>query len=379
MSKAGLYFHIPFCLRKCAYCDFCSFTGVSDGEMRAYTDALISEMCSYRDAAKDRVFDTLFFGGGTPSLLPTDALARVLDEAHRLFRIEQDAEITLEANPATATSEKLKALRALGINRLSVGVQSLDDGELAALGRLHTGREALDFLDHARRAGFDNLNVDLMYGTPLQTDASARATLYGILALAPEHVSAYSLMLEEGTPLFRQRDTLPLPTEEEEEAIDGTGYAVLKEHGYHRYEISNYARAGRECRHNLHYWHSDEYLGFGVAAYSYFDGVRYGNGTSLAAYLADPTGAVTERETVDDAALAYEWVMLRLRLSEGISLSEYERRFGVCFQEKHAKSLAELFALGLLYEENGRLALTERGRRVSNQVLVALMPDEAEE
>lgn len=375
MNKAGLYFHIPFCLRKCAYCDFCSFTGVGADGMRAYTDALMREMDAYADAAKDTVFDTVFFGGGTPSLLPTDDVARLLDHAARLFCIAGDAEITLEANPATADAAKLVSLRTLGINRLSVGVQSLSDGELSLLGRLHTGKEALSFLADAREAGFDNLNVDLMYGIPAQTEASARQTLRELLLLAPEHISAYSLMLEEGTPLYRQRDELPLPTEEEEAAIDEAVYDLLTEHGYHRYEISNYARAGRECRHNLHYWHSDAYLGFGVAAYSYFDGVRYGNGTDLSAYLADPAGVIAERDTVNEAALSYEWIMLRLRLAEGISLSEYEARFGVNLKKRYSAEIREFVSLGFMKEEGGRLCLTASGRRVSNQILVALMPD----
>ena len=376
MNKAGLYFHIPFCLRKCAYCDFCSFTGQNEEVMRAYTDALICEMTAYRDAARDTVFDTLFFGGGTPSLLPITCVFRVLDAAVRLFRVERDAEITLEANPATADAEKLSALRALGINRLSVGVQSLSDGELAYLGRLHTSKEALAFLSDTRKAGFDNVNVDLMYGIPAQTLSSAQKTLRGILSFAPEHISAYSLMLEEGTPLFRQKDTLPLPTEEEEEKIDETVFSMLADCGYRRYEISNYAKAGKECRHNLHYWHSDEYLGFGVAAYSYFGGARYGNVPSLPTYLASPAEAITERETVDEAALAYEWIMLRLRLSEGLSLSEYNARFGINLKERHKESLARFLSHGLMQEENGRIFLTGKGRRVSNQILVALMPDE---
>ena len=344
--------------------------------MRAYTDALISEMTSYRDAAKDTVFDTLFFGGGTPSLLPLACVSRVLDAAVRLFRVERDAEITLEANPATADAEKLSALRALGINRLSVGVQSLSDDELLYLGRLHTGKEALSFLTDARKAGFDNVNVDLMYGIPAQTLASAQKTLRGILSFAPEHISAYSLMLEEGTPLFRQKDALPLPTEEEEERIDATVFSMLSDFGYRRYEISNYAKAGKECRHNLHYWHSDEYLGFGVAAYSYFGGVRYGNGASLVEYLQAPAEAITEREAVDEAALAYEWIMLRLRLSEGISLTEYNTRFGINLKVRHQESLARFVSQGFMQEENGRIFLTGKGRRVSNQILVALMPDE---
>lgn len=376
MSKAGLYFHIPFCLKKCAYCDFCSFTGKNDGDMRAYVSALVKEMEYRAEKAGNTVFDTVFFGGGTPSLLPTDALAHILNKANTLFSIEKDAEITLESNPATADGEKLSALRRIGINRLSVGVQSLVDRELAFLGRLHTSSEAVDFLHTARQAGFENINVDLMYGIPAQTEASARETLSRVLDFAPSHVSAYSLMLEEGTPLYRQREALPLPSEEDEDAIDATVRNTLRENGYDHYEISNYARPGMESRHNLHYWKSDEYLGFGVTAYSFFDGVRYGNGADLAAYLANPTASPADCEVLEEGALAYEWIMLRLRLKEGLSLSEYRKRFGVDLRERYEAQIKRFINAGLMQEERGRISLTESGFRLSNTVLVDFLPDE---
>ena len=376
MSKAGLYFHVPFCLRKCAYCDFCSFSGYTDGEMRAYADAMKREMVQYAEAAGDTIFDTVFFGGGTPSLLPVSAVAELLEKANALFRIEKDAEITLEANPATADEKKLKDLKSVGINRLSVGVQSLIDEELSYLGRLHSSRDALSFLYKARNAGYDNINVDLMYGIPSQTVESAEKTLEEVIKFSPEHISAYSLMLEEGTPLYEKRKTLPIPSEEEEDAIDITVRSLLGASGYHHYEISNYAKPRRESRHNLHYWHSDPYLGFGVSAYSYFGGERYGNRTSLVDYLADPTCAVLEREVINEASLAYEWIMLRLRLEEGISLSEYRARFGVDFQVKYSKEIERFKAQGLMREDGDRIFLTESGFRLSNSILVAFMEDE---
>ena len=376
MSKAGLYFHIPFCLKKCAYCDFCSFTGKTDGDMRMYASALVKEMEHYAKQAENTVFDTVFFGGGTPSLLPTDVIAHILNKANTLFSIEKDAEITLEANPATADFEKLSALRRIGINRLSVGVQSLVDRELAFLGRLHTSRDALDFLHASRQAGFENINVDLMYGIPAQTEASARETLSRVLDFAPSHISAYSLMLEEGTPLYRQKEALPLPSEEDEDAIDATVRDTLRANGYEHYEISNYARPGMESRHNLHYWRSDEYLGFGVTAYSFFNGARYGNGADLAAYLADPTASPADCEVLEEDALAYEWIMLRLRLKEGLSLLEYRARFGVDLKVRYQSEIESFIAAGLMREERERISLTESGFRLSNTVLVAFLPDE---
>ena len=375
MSKAGLYFHIPFCLRKCAYCDFCSFTGKTDEDMRRYTDALIREMEAYADAARGMTFDTLFFGGGTPSLLPADAVSRILGAAVRLFSIEKDAEITLEANPATADKAKLAALRSLGINRLSMGVQSLDDRELTLLGRLHNAREALTFFSDAREAGFDNINVDLMYGIPEQTVASAEKTLRTVLSLSPEHISAYSLMLEEGTPLYDKRSVLSFPDEEGENAIDGHIRAILGEHGYLHYEISNDAKEGYASRHNLHYWRSDSYLGFGVAAYSFFGGARYGNGTDFAAYIADPESITGAREVLTQEDLAYEFIMLRFRLAEGLSLSEYKSRFGKDFKETFSEPVTRFTAMGLMAEKEDRIFLTEQGFRVSNSILLEFMSD----
>ena len=343
--------------------------------MRAYTDALLREMEAHADAAKDTAFDTVFFGGGTPSLLPIDCADAILKRARALFCITSDVEITMEANPATADEEKLSRLFALGVNRLSVGVQSLDDKELTALGRLHSGEEALSFLSSARNAGFENINVDLMYGIPYQTEESALKTLKGVLALAPTHISAYSLMLEEGTPLYQQRKSLPIPNEEEEEALDLCVKEVLASHGYRHYEISNYAKEGYASRHNMHYWHSDPYLGFGVAAYSYFDGVRYGNHSDLAAYIADPQGARASEECINESALAYEWLMLRLRLSEGVSVSEYRARFGVDLTVVHEALLKRLCAGGLMENDGARIRLTERGFRVSNSILLEFMPD----
>lgn len=344
--------------------------------MRAYTDALIKEMEHYAVRARDTVFDTLFFGGGTPSLLPTDAVARILDSARALFQIDKDAEITLEANPATADKAKLFSLRRMGINRLSVGVQSLSDTELRYLGRVHTATDAISFLKDARGAGFENLNVDLMYGIPAQTVESAKETLYGVLDLAPAHISAYSLILEEGTPLYRERDMLPLPSEETEDAIDKAVREMLGAHGYLHYEISNYAKPRMESRHNLHYWRSEPYLGFGASAYSFFDGARYGNVADLRAYLSDPLKGPVEREVLNEGDLAYEWIMLRLRLREGLSLSEYRTRFGVDLKRTYHAEIEKFKEKALMEEREDRLFLTEDGFRLSNSILIAFMDGE---
>ena len=378
MNKAALYFHIPFCLRRCDYCDFCSFTGKNEADFSLYTEALLREMAEYRDKTDGLLFDTLFFGGGTPSLLPTACVERLISFAKEIFSVAKDAEITLEANPATVNREGLARLRELGINRLSIGVQSLVDGELCRLGRLHTASDAQRIFHDARAVGFDNINVDLMYGIPEQTVESAKETLDGVLRLSPDHISAYSLMLEEGTPLYLKRGALSFPTEEEEEAIDALLKQTLASHGYQHYEISNFAKVGRECRHNLHYWRSEPYLGFGVAAYSFFNTERYGNACDLAKYLQDPTAQKAESEVLTDDALAYEWIMLRLRLKEGISVKEYFDRFGVDLRGKYGKTIEKYTVQGLMHEKEGRIALTERGFRVSNAILVSFMPDSSE-
>lgn len=344
--------------------------------MRAYTDALLKEMEYHAGRAENTVFDTVFFGGGTPSLLPSDSIKRILLHARSLFNIAQDAEVTLEANPATANEKKLSAFREAGVNRLSVGVQSLSDYELALLGRLHTASDARAFLRSARSVGFENMNVDLMYGIPAQKVSSAEETLDEIMDFSPEHVSAYSLMLEEGTPLYAKRDALPLPDEEEEEAIDALVKQKLREHGYLHYEISNHAKPGRESRHNLHYWHSDPYLGFGVTAYSFFAGARYGNTDDFASYCADPCDCTEENEVLTEKDLAYEWIMLRLRLREGLSISEYRKRFGVDLKGKYEDIIKGFTERDLMKQEGDRIFLTEKGFRLSNSILVSFLPDE---
>ena len=327
-------------------------------------------------AAENTFFDTVFFGGGTPSLLPEGDVMRLLDAAKTLFHVSPDAEVTLEANPATADEKKLSALLRAGVNRLSVGVQTLSDEELRYLGRAHSASDAVAFLKSARHVGFENINVDLMYGIPAQTLQSAERTLSEVLSLSPDHISAYSLMLEEGTPLYQNRAKIPLPSEDEEAEIDILVSKTLGANGYLHYEISNYAKEGRESRHNLHYWHSDSYLGFGVSAYSYFDGVRYGNHSNLSSYTEDPLSAVVDRDPLSEKERAYEWIMLRLRLKEGLSLAEYRAHFGVDLKKRYFSQINAFIAQGLMEEKDGRISLTERGFRLSNSILVAFLEDE---
>ncbi len=321
----GLYIHLPFCRRRCAYCDFCSYVGRED-EIPAYVTALCRELCER--ARPDRVVDTVYLGGGTPSLLPTAELARLLDAVGAHCRLASGAEITCEANPGTADYEKFSLLKAAGVNRLSLGVQSLSDRALRALGRIHTAKEAVAAYDSARRAGFRNLSLDLMTGLPGETPAELLETLRGVLALAPEHISAYSLILEEGTPLAASPLRHEIPDDDAAaDAMEMTA-AVLEGAGSRRYEISNYAREGYESRHNLRYWRGGEYLGLGVGAYSYLDGVRFGAPRDLDAYLSGKPLPTVDRETLSRDDLERERVLLSLRLAEGIDLAAYRRDFG---------------------------------------------------
>ncbi len=343
--------------------------------MHAYTNALIEEMRFRAEKARGYTVDTVFFGGGTPTILPISDIKKLAETIKALFCIAPDAEITVEANPATASEDKLLALRSLGVNRLSVGVQSLSDGELSALGRAHTAADAARFFHAARVAGFSNVSVDLMYGIPYQTKESFARTLDGVLALNPEHISAYSLILEEGTPFFEKSESLPLPDEDTEAALHALLCEKLSAHGYRHYEISNFAKDGFLSRHNLHYWRAEEYLGFGASAYSFFGGERWGNEKSVSGYISAPAASVFEREILSPKDEAYEYIMLRLRLDEGIDVRAYEARFGVKIKERFRDEILQFKAEGIIEENGSRLFLTEKGMRFSNTVLVAFMED----
>ena len=343
--------------------------------MRAYTEALIKEIEASASKARNYTVDTVFFGGGTPTLLPLSNVEAILRTVRRCFCVQPDAEITLEANPASADKEKLAGLRALGFNRISVGVQSFSDKELRALGRAHTAAEADAFLRDVREVGFQNVNIDLMYGIPYQTEESFQTTLLAALSHSPEHISAYSLIVEEGTPFFEQRDTLPLPSEDTEALLHNELCKTLGEAGYRHYEISNFAKEGYASRHNLRYWRCEEYLGFGAAAYSFFGGERYGNVRDVCQYMKAPTEAVFERDVLNEQALAYEYIMLHLRTSDGLSFSAYEKRFGVRLKERYGDEISRFRALGWLTDGEDALALTEEGMRFSNTILVAFMED----
>ena len=371
-DNIGLYVHIPFCIRKCAYCDFASFSNVEAGARERYIERLCEEIESYKREEKIGV-DTVFFGGGTPSLLEPDELSSILASVRKSFNITPGAEITMEMNPGTITSQKVRAYTALGVNRVSIGCQSFNENELKILGRIHNSALIYDAVRIVRDAGITNVSLDLMYGIPEQTAASFAHTLREALSLDPTHLSVYGLILEEGTPFFDARDKLALPSEDEECDMYALASRILGEHGFSHYEISNYARPGYECRHNLKYWHDDEYIGVGLAAYSYYGKNRYGNTSKLDEYISDSYVQYRYGEAITDVDEAFEYVMMRLRLSEGFSLSDYRTRFGVDFTVGREDALERYTSHGYLKISDDRILLTESGFYISNTILSDLL------
>ena len=366
----GLYIHIPFCKAKCAYCDFYSLAH-SEEKMDAYTAALLRHLEEVAPRAAGMQVDTVYFGGGTPSYLGPARLIRILQTVQRRYDVTRDAEITLEANPDSAGDWRaLRKLRRAGFNRLSLGVQSTDDELLRRIGRVHTCEQVQQAVTAARKAKLTNLSLDLIYGLPGQTMEDWQRTLADAVALGPEHLSCYGLKLEEGTPLWQQRQALTLPDDDAQAEMYLYTVAALSEAGYGQYEISNFARAGRESRHNLKYWRMQEYAGFGPGAHSDFGGVRYGYVRDLDAYIAGRL-VLAEAETDGTLARDFEYVMLSLRTAEGIDRRTFENRYRQRF-EAMERLFVQYEQAGLAQRTEGGWRLTPRGFLVSNSIIVAL-------
>jgi len=379
-AQAGLYVHVPFCHRKCAYCSFYSFPP-QPGDLARYCSAVPRHMRQMAPLAElqSLSFASIFFGGGTPSLLPVAALAGLLAELRRSFHFCADEpEITVEVNPGTIDAAGLEQLRRAGFNRLSIGVQSLDDRALRLLGRIHTASEALACITAARAAGFDNLSFDLMYGLPGQTVDGWRTTLGRVLALAPVHLSMYELTVEPGTPFADQagQGLWTLPSEDEVLAMMAAIETAIGASDLVRYEISNYAVPGRECRHNVNYWHNGWYAGFGPGAVSAFGGARRTAVADLAEYcrLIDAGQPVwQEVERLDREAAFRETVVMGLRLLAGVSISALKERFDLELAAYYGPILERLVAQGFLILGDGRLQLTARGLPLANRVMAELV------
>ena len=369
MKTLGLYLHIPFCKSKCRYCDFCSFPHPKATAVEQYVDSLCADLKGRAEACSSHTVDTVYFGGGTPTLLSANDLGRLLDTVFRYYRVSKTAEITAECNPATVHAEALRQMRRAGFNRLSIGLQSAHENELKALGRLHSFEDFLRTWEDARAADFHNLSADVMFGIPHQTRDSFRSTLERLLALKPEHLSAYALTVEEGTAFGRiGEQNLCLPDEDTVENMYFDMVSQLEAAGLWQYEISNFAAKGYASRHNLKYWRQEEYLGLGPAAHSDFNGVRFGNGRSLEAYLAG-SDLVEERGCPDERERLNEFIMLRMRLKEGICLREMADRFGEDAADRFCESMKPYVAAGFAELAEGSCRFTVRGMLVSLSIL----------
>ena len=368
-KRVGIYIHVPFCLSKCYYCDFCSRTRADDKTKGLYVQRLCEEIENIALAiGKERpIADTVYFGGGTPTLLSSAQFEKILDTVDRNFGIEKGAEITAEANPKTADLEKLQNMRSVGINRLSIGMQSVHDSELRALGRIHSFSDFKKTFCDARVAGFDNISADLMYGIPLQTKKSFSESIETLTELAPEHISSYSLTVEEGTPFYKRRESLDLPDEDCVSDMYLLMVEKLRERGYEKYEISNFAHKTRESRHNLKYWRREDYLGFGPAAHSFYSGIRYAHSRNIEAYLGGES-IIESVESITGNDAMDEYVMLGMRLSSGIDKECFNTLFGVDFDEKYG-SVFKRFAPEYVYIDEKTCRFTDKGMLVSNYIL----------
>ena len=369
-APLGLYVHIPFCVQKCNYCDFLSFSA-DEKKKRQYIDALVREMKSWREKISDYEVDTIFIGGGTPSVLSVTDMDSLFQGISDCFTRSQKTEFTVECNPGTVDEEKLSLYRQAGVNRLSFGMQSTMDEELHQLGRIHNYKQFLGSYELARRVGFDNVNVDIMSAVPKQTLMSYETTLHRVTKLAPEHISSYSLIIEEGTPFYEWYRESPPVDEDTDRRMYECTEEILSAAGYSRYEISNYAKPGRECRHNIKYWRRFEYLGLGLGASSQMGNCRFSNVRDLASYMDSvQSGEILaeEREELSSADEKAEFMYLGLRMMQGISEKEFEENFGENLMECYGEEINRCERQGLLECQGDRIFLTKRGIDVSNRV-----------
>jgi oxygen-independent coproporphyrinogen-3 oxidase len=393
-NPLSLYVHIPFCSLKCSYCDFNSYAKL-EHIVPEFTRALTAEMRLWSPAMAGRPVPTVFFGGGTPTLLPLEHMRAIMETLRKSFELTPDAEITTEANPGTVDLDYLRGLVAAGFNRLSFGVQSFDDAELLALDRIHTADDARQGYAWAREAGFPRINLDLIYGLPDQTLEHWQSNVEQALALGPDHLSMYALTVEDGTKLAYDIDHGRVPEPDGDLQADMWDWSRerLAAAGYEHYEISNWARPGEECRHNLVYWQNGDWLGVGPGAHSHLGGVRFADVYSPAQYIRlvdeaatreSPTAerdlirAMPQVTFVDEQTPELQMAdtaILALRLNDGLDVAAFEQRFATTIEATYGPQLAELTSLGFLERANGRLRLTDRGRYLANEVFVRLLPD----
>lgn len=377
MKEISLYIHIPFCKQRCFYCDFPTFAG-KERFREEYIDALIKEI---KEKCSDYLIKTIFIGGGTPSYLEENELEKLLMAVSKLNLLDK-LEYSMECNPGTVNENKLKIMKKYGINRISFGLQSCNDNLLKKIGRIHTFKEFLENYNLARKVGFDNINVDLMYGLPNLNIQDWKNTLESICELKPEHISAYSLIIEEGTAFYKlyEKDKLELPSEDEERVMDKITKDILKANGYHQYEISNFALDGNECEHNKVYWSLEEYIGVGSASSSYMDGYRFANTSNINDYIEKISNNVSvvidkyENSIEDEME---EFVFMGLRMVSGIDLLKFEKKFGVDINSIYKEIIEKNIKDGLLVVQKNKMFLTAKGMELSNSVMSDFILDKS--
>lgn len=411
-KRMQLYIHIPFCVKKCQYCDFLSFSA-DESMQNAYVEALLREIAYYGTRCREYMVTTVYIGGGTPSWLKEESIAAIMAAVKRAFSVAFDAEISIECNPGTVTDHKFAVYRNAGINRISIGLQSANEEELKLLGRIHTYDQFLKTYELARKNGFDNINIDLMNSLPGQTTESFCHTLQQVIRLKPEHISAYSLIIEKGTPFYdlykfdavKQQagmKTIALPTEDEVYQMTKLTEQLLKDAGYVHYEISNFAMKGYECQHNIGYWQRENYLGLGLGAASLMENIRYSNVRELYTYLEQSQSIVegiwenevleqengrelrrleklpatnlhASAEALTRKAQIEEFMFLGLRMIDGISREQFAEVFGIQIEAVYQDVMNHLQNEGLLEKRAGRIYLTEMGQDVSNYALAQFL------
>lgn len=375
MKKLGIYIHVPFCIKKCGYCDFYSVKWDEESE-NSYIRSAIDEIKGYREL-EDYIVDTIFIGGGTPSVIMPQNIEKLIAAVKDTFTVAQNAEISMEANP-NSLSQNLKIYKETGINRLSIGIQSLKDDILKRIGRIHNFSEALQAIDLAQKQGFDNINADVMFNIPGQTLEDITDTIYQLISKDIRHISFYSLKLEEGTQMYslEKNKVITMPVEDLEREMYYAGRTIMEEHGLMQYEISNFAVKGYECRHNLKYWNQVEYIGIGPSAHSFMGNTRYSNPSNLKEYTLSSGKEGFKRniqEVMDEDELMFEYIMLRLRLTEGLKSAEFKNKFNRDFEETYKAQIEKLLKDNLIYLDDEGIRLTHRGMDISNYVFASFM------
>ena len=373
----GLYIHVPFCAQKCYYCDFNSYK-INFDEKKEYLINIKKEMKLYKDEFKNKVFDTIFLGGGTPSILTSEEIKQIIDSVYENFNIYKEAEITIECNPGTINRQKLIDFKNMGINRLSIGLQAVQNHHLKSIGRIHTYEEFEKNYFDALEVGFKNINIDLMYALPNQTTKEWKDTLNKIIDLNPTHISAYSLILEEGTKLYDMYENNEFELLDEDTDIKMYEYTIdtLKKHGYNQYEISNYSRTNFECMHNIIYWKCDNYLGLGPGASGFIGNIRYSNIENICEYnerVMQNIKPINEKNVLTEKDVIEEFIFMGLRMNEGINLNIFKERFNCEFLDLYNDVVEKLIKRDLIKLENQNVLLTQKGREISNSVFVEFL------